>query len=91
MEHIELNGLSDLDSVSNVINTWTYGFFFFKMSLEYLLFDLLAFLLSFLISILTGKSVGAPLAFKCIKSNGGPVPLTLFGVTRIYPVLYKER
>ncbi|KAM5558573.1 protein BREAST CANCER SUSCEPTIBILITY 2 [Rosa sericea] len=35
--------------------------------------------------------VGAPLAFKCIKSDGGPVPWTLVGVTRIYPVLYKER
>ncbi|KAF4379039.1 hypothetical protein F8388_022126 [Cannabis sativa] len=37
------------------------------------------------------KGVGLPLAFKCIKSNGGPVPLTLFGITRVYPVLYKER
>ncbi|XP_062095002.1 protein BREAST CANCER SUSCEPTIBILITY 2 homolog B [Humulus lupulus] len=37
------------------------------------------------------KGVGLPLAFKCIKSNGGPVPLTLFGITRTYPVLYKER
>ncbi|TXG58894.1 hypothetical protein EZV62_016723 [Acer yangbiense] len=37
------------------------------------------------------KGVGAPLAFRCIKSNGGPVPRTLVGVTRIYPVLYKER
>ncbi|KAL5742457.1 hypothetical protein ACOSP7_029189 [Xanthoceras sorbifolium] len=37
------------------------------------------------------KGVGAPLAFRCIKSNGGQVPQTLVGVTRIYPVLYKER
>ncbi|KAG7965180.1 hypothetical protein I3843_09G211200 [Carya illinoinensis] len=37
------------------------------------------------------KGVGAPLAFRCIKSNGGPVPLTLVGVRRIYPLLYKER
>ncbi|KAH9736754.1 protein BREAST CANCER SUSCEPTIBILITY 2 [Citrus sinensis] len=37
------------------------------------------------------KGFGAPLAFRCIKSNGGPVPRTLVGVTRIYPVLYKER
>ncbi|KAI9152762.1 hypothetical protein LWI28_000709 [Acer negundo] len=37
------------------------------------------------------KGVGAPLAFRCIKSNGGPVPWTLVGLTRIYPVLYKER
>ncbi|KAK9699195.1 hypothetical protein RND81_08G159400 [Saponaria officinalis] len=32
-----------------------------------------------------------PLAFRCIKGNGGPVPRTLVGVTRIYPVLYRER
>ncbi|GMH26534.1 hypothetical protein Nepgr_028377 [Nepenthes gracilis] len=32
-----------------------------------------------------------PLAFRCIKGNGGPVPLTLVGVTRIYPILYRER
>ncbi|KAK4799413.1 hypothetical protein SAY86_024778 [Trapa natans] len=31
-----------------------------------------------------------PLAFRCIKSNGGPVPQTLVGVTRIYPILFKE-
>ncbi|KAH7514694.1 hypothetical protein FEM48_Zijuj11G0117000 [Ziziphus jujuba var. spinosa] len=37
------------------------------------------------------KGVGAPLAFKSIKGNGGPVPRTLVGITRIYPVLYKER
>ncbi len=37
------------------------------------------------------KGVGSPLAFRCIKSNGGPVPQTIVGVTRIYPVLYKER
>ncbi|KAL6228135.1 hypothetical protein ACLB2K_002089 [Fragaria x ananassa] len=35
--------------------------------------------------------VGPPLAFKCIKSDGGLIPWTLVGVTRIYPVLYKER
>ncbi|XP_074302049.1 protein BREAST CANCER SUSCEPTIBILITY 2 homolog B-like isoform X1 [Silene latifolia] len=33
----------------------------------------------------------APLAFRCIKGNGGSVPRTLVGVTRIYPVLYRER
>lgn len=38
-----------------------------------------------------GKGVGTPLAFRCIKSDGGPVPRTLVGVTRIYPVLYRER
>ncbi|XP_059463227.1 protein BREAST CANCER SUSCEPTIBILITY 2 homolog B isoform X2 [Corylus avellana] len=37
------------------------------------------------------KGVGSPLAFRCIKCNGGPVPRTLVGVRRIYPVLYKER
>ncbi|XP_039009037.1 protein BREAST CANCER SUSCEPTIBILITY 2 homolog B-like isoform X2 [Hibiscus syriacus] len=37
------------------------------------------------------KVFGSPLAFRCIKSDGGPVPLTLVGVTRIYPVLYRER
>ncbi|KAM7262420.1 hypothetical protein ACFE04_000103 [Oxalis oulophora] len=37
------------------------------------------------------KDVPAPLAFRCIKSNGGPVPWTLVGVTRIYPVLYKDK
>ncbi|KAA8517722.1 hypothetical protein F0562_015219 [Nyssa sinensis] len=37
------------------------------------------------------KGNGAPLAFRCIKGNGGPVPSTLVGVTRIYPVLYRER
>lgn len=60
-------------------------------SLENLHFDLLAFLLLVHKSILTGKGIGAPLAFKCIKSNGGPVPLTFLGITRIYPVLYKEK
>ncbi|XVF08337.1 hypothetical protein REPUB_Repub06bG0218000 [Reevesia pubescens] len=37
------------------------------------------------------KGVGTPLAFRCIKSDGGPVPRTLAGVARIYPVLYRER
>ncbi|XP_058000163.1 protein BREAST CANCER SUSCEPTIBILITY 2 homolog B isoform X2 [Hevea brasiliensis] len=37
------------------------------------------------------KDVGPPLAFRCIKSNGGLVPQTLVGVTRIYPVLFKEK
>ncbi|KAK3029484.1 hypothetical protein RJ639_037505 [Escallonia herrerae] len=35
--------------------------------------------------------VGAPLAFRCIKSVGGAVPSTLVGITRIYPILYRER
>ncbi|WOL16309.1 hypothetical protein Cni_G25096 [Canna indica] len=37
------------------------------------------------------KHLGAPLAFKCIKVAGGKVPRTLVGITRIYPVLYRER
>ncbi|KAK2389081.1 BREAST CANCER 2 like 2A [Trifolium repens] len=37
------------------------------------------------------KVAGPPLAFKCIKSNGGLVPQALAGITRIYPILYKER
>ncbi|XP_012460756.1 protein BREAST CANCER SUSCEPTIBILITY 2 homolog B isoform X1 [Gossypium raimondii] len=37
------------------------------------------------------KGFRIPMAFRCIKGDGGPVPLTLVGVTRIYPVLYKER
>ena len=53
--------------------------------------DLVAFTCMVLNSILIGKRVGAPLAFKGIKVNGGPVPRTLIGITRIYPVLYKER
>lgn len=37
------------------------------------------------------RGLCAPLAFRCVKSNGGPIPRTLVGVTRIYPVLYRER
>ncbi|CAN7084546.1 unnamed protein product [Brassica oleracea var. botrytis] len=37
------------------------------------------------------KEVGVPLALNCIKCNGGPVPKTLAGITRIYPILYKEK
>ncbi|KAK6120225.1 hypothetical protein DH2020_045916 [Rehmannia glutinosa] len=37
------------------------------------------------------KGAGVPLAFRCIKDTGGAVPSTLVGVTRIYPVLYRER
>ncbi|XP_028804749.1 protein BREAST CANCER SUSCEPTIBILITY 2 homolog A isoform X2 [Neltuma alba] len=37
------------------------------------------------------KHAGPPLAFRCIKDNGGAIPQTLVGVTRIYPFLYKER
>ncbi|KAK4396078.1 protein BREAST CANCER SUSCEPTIBILITY 2B [Sesamum angolense] len=36
------------------------------------------------------KSAGVPLAFRCIKGTGGAVPRTLVGITRIYPVLYRE-
>ncbi|RHN55782.1 putative breast cancer type 2 susceptibility protein [Medicago truncatula] len=37
------------------------------------------------------KVAGPPLAFKCIKNNGGLIPQTLAGITHIYPILYKER
>ncbi|CAO2820162.1 unnamed protein product [Amaranthus hypochondriacus] len=37
------------------------------------------------------RSACAPLAFRCIKDGGGIVPCTIVGITRIYPVLYKER
>ncbi|KAK7393765.1 hypothetical protein VNO78_22329 [Psophocarpus tetragonolobus] len=37
------------------------------------------------------KVAGPPLAFKCIKSNGGLIPQTLAGITCLYPTLYKER
>ncbi|KAG6427679.1 hypothetical protein SASPL_111925 [Salvia splendens] len=37
------------------------------------------------------KRAGDPLAFRCIKGNGGVVPSTLVRVTRTYPVLYRER
>ncbi|CAM8961893.1 unnamed protein product [Rhodiola kirilowii] len=36
-------------------------------------------------------SVSAPLAFRCIKVSGGPVPQTLVVIKRIYPILYKEK
>ncbi|KAH7434005.1 hypothetical protein KP509_07G096700 [Ceratopteris richardii] len=32
-----------------------------------------------------------PLAFHCIKPNGGSVPSTIVGIRRIYPILYQER
>nr|XP_018681556.1 PREDICTED: protein BREAST CANCER SUSCEPTIBILITY 2 homolog B-like isoform X2 [Musa acuminata subsp. malaccensis] len=37
------------------------------------------------------KRISAPLAFSCIKASGGKIPRTLVGITRVYPVLYKER
>ncbi|RDX88899.1 Protein BREAST CANCER SUSCEPTIBILITY 2-like B, partial [Mucuna pruriens] len=37
------------------------------------------------------KVAGPPLAFRCIKGNGGLIPQTLAGITRVYPILYKER
>ncbi|PIA59575.1 hypothetical protein AQUCO_00400456v1 [Aquilegia coerulea] len=36
------------------------------------------------------RGPATPLAFSCIKSDGGVVPKTLVGITRIYPILYKE-
>ncbi|KAI5076154.1 hypothetical protein GOP47_0008219 [Adiantum capillus-veneris] len=37
------------------------------------------------------KGMPVPLAFHCIKPDGGPVPRTIIGIHRIYPVLYHER
>ncbi|KAG9134120.1 hypothetical protein Leryth_004810 [Lithospermum erythrorhizon] len=37
------------------------------------------------------KGQGLPLAFRSIKSAGGPVPCTMVGISRVYPVLYRER
>lgn len=37
------------------------------------------------------KYPGAPLAFRCINGAGGKIPKTLVGITKIYPVLYRER
>ncbi|CAA0836257.1 Protein BREAST CANCER SUSCEPTIBILITY 2 homolog B [Striga hermonthica] len=37
------------------------------------------------------KHAFGPLAFRCIKETGGAVPSTLVGVTRIYPLLYREK
>ena len=42
-------------------------------------------------AVFLGKTGCIPLAFKCIKGSGGVVPSTLVGVTRIYPLLYRER
>ncbi|KAK8947326.1 hypothetical protein KSP39_PZI006686 [Platanthera zijinensis] len=37
------------------------------------------------------KGVRAPLDFRCIKGGGGRVPSTVVGISRLYPILYKER
>ncbi|KAF3794432.1 BREAST CANCER SUSCEPTIBILITY 2-like protein A [Nymphaea thermarum] len=37
------------------------------------------------------KGYRKPLSFRCINVNGGAVLRTLVGVTRLYPLLYKER
>nr|XP_018624603.1 protein BREAST CANCER SUSCEPTIBILITY 2 homolog B-like isoform X4 [Nicotiana tomentosiformis] len=37
------------------------------------------------------KGGAIPLSFLSIKDGGGSVPLTLVGISRIYPVLYRER
>ncbi|XP_049936244.1 protein BREAST CANCER SUSCEPTIBILITY 2 homolog A-like isoform X2 [Nymphaea colorata] len=37
------------------------------------------------------KGYRNPLSFRCINVNGGAVLRTLVGVTRLYPLLYKER
>ncbi|KAF3624613.1 putative gypsy retrotransposon integrase-like protein 1-like [Capsicum annuum] len=37
------------------------------------------------------KGGGIPLSFMSIKDSGGAVPVTLVGISRIYPVLFRER
>ncbi|KAJ8550224.1 hypothetical protein K7X08_035710 [Anisodus acutangulus] len=37
------------------------------------------------------KGGGIPLSFMSIKDGGGAVPITLVGISRIYPVLFRER
>ncbi|XP_060193023.1 protein BREAST CANCER SUSCEPTIBILITY 2 homolog B-like [Lycium barbarum] len=37
------------------------------------------------------KGGGIPLSFMSIKEGGGAVPITLVGISRIYPVLFRER
>ncbi|XP_009776180.2 protein BREAST CANCER SUSCEPTIBILITY 2 homolog B-like isoform X1 [Nicotiana sylvestris] len=37
------------------------------------------------------KGGAIPLSFLSVKDGGGSVPLTLVGISRIYPVLYRER
>ncbi|KAM3250030.1 protein BREAST CANCER SUSCEPTIBILITY 2 B isoform X1 [Capsicum annuum] len=37
------------------------------------------------------KGGGIPLSFMSIKDSGGAVPITLVGISRIYPVLFRER
>lgn len=48
-------------------------------------------ILIFYLRMFPGKTPGAPLDFRCIKGAGGKVPRTLIGITRIYPILFKER
>ncbi|KAJ4782388.1 Breast cancer type 2 susceptibility protein-like protein [Rhynchospora pubera] len=37
------------------------------------------------------KRIGPPLAFWCIRNSGGTIPLTLLGIKKMYPLLYRER
>ncbi|MCE3215677.1 hypothetical protein HAX54_003180 [Datura stramonium] len=37
------------------------------------------------------KGDGIPLSFMSIKDGGGAVPITLVGISRIYPILFRER
>ena len=87
MERIELIGLIDLVCVS------TFWIIVFPVHFSYVKRDPSSFELMIHNTKFSsvGKRSGAPLALSCIKSNGGSVPHTLVGVTRIYPVLYKEK
>nr|GMC84519.1 protein BREAST CANCER SUSCEPTIBILITY 2 homolog B-like isoform X1 [Ipomoea batatas] len=49
------------------------------------------YLIFSLVDVFAGKGRGVPLAFNSIKDSGGAVPITLVGISRIYPVLYRER
>lgn len=94
MGHIELTGLIGWDFVNHSVDNWI-------RTLDMLLPLFIFFLAVAFIVLLThawslnphptGKGIGPPLAFRCIKSNGGLVPQTLVRVVRIYPILYKER
>lgn len=88
MELLELIGRIDWDSVSAteillIIMLIVY-FRQLKPIVSY-------FIHAWHFNFYAGKNAGPPLSFKCIKSSGGPVPWTLVGVSRKYPVLYKER
>lgn len=89
MAHTDVIGQKNLDSVS------IYQIAILLCLILYLLYIILKFVISSNLKnglpLRIGKRAGLPLAFRCIKGTGGPVPSTLVGVIRIYPVLYRER